>query len=735
MVAITYRTLGPWGGGKGANLQPSEVDSNFYNLAQALVDLESNPAEPKGIETISVSGSLMTITLTNGDVMGPFTLPTLTFRWRGEFEPYAPYAVLDVFTVSSTNPDQVTNKYGVFLVQTAGAWAVFDANLDMVAPDDPNGAFRWLFGSSDMTLVSLGDVDITGPLVQDSALLWDVATQKWVNIRLGSIARQDADAVNILGGAIHNMPPPTLPGDVATKAYVDALPLGMTVDPGTMMSNISGLIAPAIPNTLSDYLDYVLGTTIRGTMLYRSGGGWVALPPGTAGYYLQTAGPGFDVTWGPGGAGITAITAGTGIDTTPDTIVSTGSVALAAISDKALLANVSGSSAAPTPTTVSAFLDAALTNARGTIITRTGAGWVALAPGTAGYYLKTQGAGADAMWDAPAGSGTVTSISGGTGISTGGSPITGVGTVSLAAIADDRVLANISGGSAVPGATSVSALLDATIGSTQGSMLYRSAAAWVALSPGSAGQFLATGGAAADLSWEDAPITGSAVANLTIFSNVSGGSPAVPTANTLTDILDAIISSARGTLLYRTNSGWVGLAPGTAGQVLQTGGAAADPSWTTNGGGFLAISSPAARDILVYNSSSGKFENARPKYEIGCYVPGVMTASQNLLFHRFSKAVTLPANLGAHLNHNTIAGGSAAATGSTAITLAKALAGTPTSFSTVATLTIAPAALSASLSTQAAISFAQGDVLRVRGPATADVTFADFHMSLVGFET
>jgi hypothetical protein len=97
--------------------------------------------------------------------------------------------------------------------------------------------------------------------------------------------------------------------------------------------------------------------------------------------------------------------------------------------------------------------------------------------------------------------------------------------------------------------------------------------------------------------------------------------------------------------------------------------------------------------------------------------------------------VTLPANLGAYLGHTTEAGGSAAATGSTAITLARALAGTPTTFSTVATITFAAASVTGSMSTQAAISFAQGDILRVRGPASPDPTFSDFHLSLVGFES
>src|SRR5580765_2295326 len=107
-MEITFRTLGPWGSGKGANLQPSEVDTNFWQLAQEIVNLQNDPAQPVGIAGISVSGTQMTIFLTDGQVMGPFTLPVLTFRWRDEWAPLTTYAGLDVFKVTDT---------GIFMVQ------------------------------------------------------------------------------------------------------------------------------------------------------------------------------------------------------------------------------------------------------------------------------------------------------------------------------------------------------------------------------------------------------------------------------------------------------------------------------------------------------------------------------------------------------------------------------------------------------------------------------------------
>ena len=62
--------------------------------------------------------------------------------------------------------------------------------------------------------------------------------------------------------------------------------------------------------------------------------------------------------------------------------------------------------------TISADIQALLntiTSTRGSILFRGASGWQALAPGTAGYFLKTNGAGADPEW-AAAGGGAVTPV-------------------------------------------------------------------------------------------------------------------------------------------------------------------------------------------------------------------------------------------------------------------------------------------------------------------------------------
>lgn len=206
----------------------------------------------------------------------------------------------------------------------------------------------------------------------------------------------------------------------------------------------------------------------------------------------------------------------------------------------------------------------------------------------------------------PAGTGTVTSVATGTGLT--GGPITGSGTILFADIADDRLLANISGGSAAP------------------------------------------------------------------------------SANTLTAVIDAMIGGNNGDMLYRTGGVWT---------------------------------------------------NQRPKYVIASSMDGVLTASQNLLHHRFTRAVTFPANFGAYLGNNSEAGGTTNATGSTVINVDLAPTATPNTFSNIGTITIGAGSVTPTFATSggSAQNAAQGDVLRIVGPSSADATFAGFYMSLVGFDT
>lgn len=84
------------------------------------------------------------------------------------------------------------------------------------------------------------------------------------------------------------------------------------------------------------------------------------------------------------------------------------------------------------------------------------------------------------------------------------------------------------------GATSLSAALD-SFSSTQGSVLYRNATQWVALAPGTAGQFLTTQGTGANPNWSSGGAGTGTVTSVTCFGTAITASGTCTTAATKTD--------------------------------------------------------------------------------------------------------------------------------------------------------------------------------------------------------
>lgn len=63
-----------------------------------------------------------------------------------------------------------------------------------------------------------------------------------------------------------------------------------------------------------------------------------------------------------------------------------------------------------------------------------------------------------------------------------------------------------------------------------------------------------------------------------VFRLVNAIRQLLTTSDGLTSLLD-MISSTRGSVLYRGVNGWAALPPGTAGWRLTTNGVGADPTW------------------------------------------------------------------------------------------------------------------------------------------------------------
>ena len=178
------------------------------------------------------------------------------------------------------------------------------------------------------------------------------------------------------------------------------------------------------------------------------------------------------------------------------------------------------------------------------------------------------------------GTGTVTSVTAGNGLS--GGTITTIGTISLPTTG---VSAGTYGSTTAVPVIAVDTYGRITSASnTQITPLNIGAAS--ASTTISAGTGLSGGG---DLS-DNRTLALASVSAYAILSNISNVS-AVPTGNSLSSILDAVIGTGQGSLIFRNDTQWTALSPGSAGQVLQTKGANANPVWysipSTSGGGTV----------------------------------------------------------------------------------------------------------------------------------------------------
>jgi hypothetical protein len=179
--------------------------------------------------------------------------------------------------------------------------------------------------------------------------------------------------------------------------------------------------------------------------------------------------------------------------------------------------------------------------------------------------------------------------------------------VGMPTINDGEILSRITGGAGLPVGNLLSAIIDHVQGSTQGSILYRNATGWVVLGPGSLGQYVKSGGPAANISWATLPASGSiatdsdvslsGLANKDLLWYQTSDSKWHNT--TLTALIDSILGATQGSIIYRNGTVWTVLVPGTSGTLLQTGGAAANVSWNTH-----LTDNGTTRFTLSYNSGT-----------------------------------------------------------------------------------------------------------------------------------
>jgi hypothetical protein len=169
--------------------------------------------------------------------------------------------------------------------------------------------------------------------------------------------------------------------------------------------------------------------------------------------------------------------------------------------------------------------------------------------------------------------------------------------VSLPPIANNNLLANTSGHTDYPGTTTLTALIDAALGSTRGAILERGVSGWTILAPSAtAGQALASNGTGADPSYQTisggsgSPCT--TTANSIQFNNAGAFGCVTPLTYASSILTNSQNGAASAPALYFTGTPFTGGTGTTTFPLLYLNSGTAPTNFNTNGT-VLGINAPS----------------------------------------------------------------------------------------------------------------------------------------------
>lgn len=114
-MTLTYRSV------KGSALTANEFDGNTHDLDDRITAMEDNPPSAIGIAFFETVNTDFYVHMTDSSVLGPYTLPTTEWNFRGAWAATTIYAINDV----------VSNSGALYIVIFAHTSAsVFDAGAN-----------------------------------------------------------------------------------------------------------------------------------------------------------------------------------------------------------------------------------------------------------------------------------------------------------------------------------------------------------------------------------------------------------------------------------------------------------------------------------------------------------------------------------------------------------------------------------------------------------------------------
>ena len=262
---MLYRTDdgGKWGAGKGSDLDPVEVDNNFWEIDQRVLALETSPPEAIGISSITVTGTSMTVHMSNGSTYGPFTLPIATFTDRGEWTNDTVYAPLDFVHVPALGLFEVLVDY-----TTPSAPTAFDRNA---VDGSSNPVYKQVFGVAGGANYDI-PFSVVGMIPGDGLLLRDFVVTRPILLP------------NTLSGSLFHLRAATSVETLVFSLYKNATLIGtVTFAPGvgldgsggqfgvvSFVSDVSfaindlfGIYAPSVQDECDEFCGYCGGHSHR----------------------------------------------------------------------------------------------------------------------------------------------------------------------------------------------------------------------------------------------------------------------------------------------------------------------------------------------------------------------------------------------------------------------------------------------------------------------------------------